>query len=524
MLLIWLIILVTALLVAWSAFNFATVVVIDEDDKAPPPITTFPDTGLRVSLPQHVDIEGNETECHRELTPCTSHADCGVCREMLAGCNTFDEPTKFVTNDGNEINIMPGESYCMALDRNSARSCNPAAGVWVLLAADDRLTLICSCLYPGVVTQIGMYEDCVTPVGCGDHGTLASVHTVPFKCECEEGYVSETAADGTTPYCRPLVFRDVMYSYFPRHPCPDGWVRADSEFLDEEYRRQFILGDVCVPNPCMYDPITGFSIPSAQIMAPNAINPRNPLDVWACSCSWVISNAYAVHVPNSMFTAAINANPLVPNACIAPFTRPPVNFLRFDIKFFWARDNLAYPDADVCVTLPSRNASFIHPRYHKAVYPGRPATDRLVFKFRSADVLLGPLNSDTAQGYLQSPWQNFFEAARWNTRGTSFCMQHGRGGCAPGDCLYGHNDTQVWFHEAFTPDRCFLTNSSRSNANRMVMAWDPPGRYRNGFPVTIYRDVTDRDRTVYSVLSHTITNNETALANVMTTFPFYSRN
>lgn len=218
-----------------------------------------------IEPPSEIVIEGNAHECHKELTPCTTHSDCNVCREGLANCQLFDEDTiiQFNNNDNddddNHVVIKKGEAYCLALNKERARSCNPHTGVWLLAETHNGFALLCSCLRPGLVTQLNMYEDCNVPVGCAPHGHVESINTNAIRCECDEGYVSDYNAATDTPYCRPRTVRDVMYDehFFPRAPCADGQVRLDHAGLNDFYRTQFRLGDICVVDPCSVDPISG---------------------------------------------------------------------------------------------------------------------------------------------------------------------------------------------------------------------------------------------------------------------------
>lgn len=160
-------------------------------------------------------IESNAHECHNNLTPCLTHADCDLCREGLANCQMFEEDTilNMRTDDGQEqeILIKAGESYCLALDRERARSCNPNTGVWMLAQTETGFTLLCSCLRPGLVTQLNMYEDCNIAVGCAPHGRIDNINNVSMQCVCDEGYVSDYNAETETPFCRPRTVRDVLY-------------------------------------------------------------------------------------------------------------------------------------------------------------------------------------------------------------------------------------------------------------------------------------------------------------------------
>jgi hypothetical protein len=209
-----------------------------------PVVATFDNSDVPlIQPPTEIVIDGNQYECHKQLTPCSTHQDCDICREGLANCQYFEDRTLItITHDDGEqqeFTIEPGESYCMALDRERARSCNPNTGVWILAESPVGYALLCSCLTPGLVTQLSLYHDCDIPVGCQPNGQIISINERPMRCSCEVGYVADFNADTQTPFCRPRRIRDVIQNseFFPQAPCPQGYIPIEHPGLDPEYLR-----------------------------------------------------------------------------------------------------------------------------------------------------------------------------------------------------------------------------------------------------------------------------------------------
>jgi len=316
-----------------------------------------------IAPPTEIIIEGNQHECHKTLTPCTTHMDCDLCREGLANCQYFDEKTlvKIVdpeTNDEIEFEIQPGESYCLALDRQRARSCNPNTGLWLLTKSENGFSLLCNCLTPGLVTQFNLYEDCNVSIGCQPNGFIRNINESPMQCQCNEGYISDYDDLTQTPLCRPETVRDVMYdtNFFERAPCSDGFVRVDHPALREEYRQIFILPDICVPDPCSIDPITGLRTSGRLVQLTERDQTFN-----YCQCP-IEKNLFSVYSPQSMIK---NSFELMSNACIMPFNTNIDNIGTIYYKNFWGRNFTSSSDDDVYAYTMKR---FVYPKYHSIVY------------------------------------------------------------------------------------------------------------------------------------------------------------
>ncbi|ACO53565.1 pif-1 [Euproctis pseudoconspersa nucleopolyhedrovirus] len=418
----------------------------------------FENEGVQlIDPPAEIVVEGNPHECHKSLTPCVTHADCDVCREGLANCQYFDEMTVMETRDADgdvvQHTIEPGESYCMALDRDRARSCNPHTGIWLLAEAAAGFSLLCHCLTPGLVTQLNMYEDCAVAVGCQPHGRIADLNESPLRCVCDDGYVADFDATTQTPYCRPRKVRDVVYdeSFFHRAPCDEGFVSIDHPALDETYRQELRLPDICVVDPCSVDPISGQRTGGRLRYYKN-----DAIEYKYCHCP-ISKQLFGVYSP---FPSMIGeSSSPVHNACLQPFNVSILNVHRIDYKFYWARADLDKSDDDVVAMVESRQLS--HDRYRKMAYsyleqhPNLIAVGFVLFKFSTAyDFFI------RADNFVFDDL-TLFEIYKYMPLSQSICFRPGpEGRCItvnPNSCIRRHNSAAVGFAETFTNSWCYLS-------------------------------------------------------------------
>nr|WUR10715.1 pif1 [Calliteara abietis nucleopolyhedrovirus] len=438
-----------------------------------------------IEPPSEIYIEGNTHECHKQLTPCTTHADCDICHEGLANCQYFENETVIVFHDADnqqiEFNIKPGESFCLALDRERARSCNPRTGLWLLAESATGFSLLCSCLTPGLVTQFNMYEDCDVAVGCQPFGRIADLNESPLRCVCDDGHVADYDESTRTPYCRPLSVRDVVYdeTYFSRAPCQDGFVRVDHPALDQMYRQEFRLPDICVVDPCSVDPISG------QRTAGRLEYVENDLGEFRfCNCP-ARDNVFGVYSPTLSMIGASSA--AVSNACIRPFASGNVSSRYVDYKFYWAHpDSTTRSDADVVARVwPETHLS--HERYRRIAYsyltlhPDVTVIGYSLFKFSTAYELIRPdAGNNNAPTFNLA--QHLYQRAG---RTAEPCFVPGDDGrCIVANsegCIRRHASGQVWTAETFTNSWCYL---SRESVNLRI--WSPATRYPRGrYPLAL---------------------------------------
>nr|AYU75306.1 pif-1 per os infectivity factor 1 [Spodoptera littoralis nucleopolyhedrovirus] len=353
-----------------------------EDEKADRDVVRLFDNSHvpYISPPTSIIVEGNTHECHKQLTPCSTHRDCDLCREAMANCQYFDEPVTLRLQDqfGEtvEYKIEPGESYCMALDRQRARRCNPNTGVWLLTESDVGFSLICSCTAPGLVTQVNMYEDCDVPVGCLPHGVVADINEKPIRCKCNSGFVSDFLPNTEIPYCRSQTFRDVLNdtNFVPVAPCPPNYIQVDHPGLPNSYAQYLRNRNACVPNPCAIDPITG--------ERHNGIIMYDDDNTW-CGCTSIIGIFPVYSSGGSMLRPS---NKTLVNSCIKPFTSYQPQFL---YKVFWARNEEDTADADIVANV---SPDEVNPEYrvmlfpmllggHDTLYDENWSMNKFIFKF-----------------------------------------------------------------------------------------------------------------------------------------------
>jgi|WetSurMetagenome_2_1015567.scaffolds.fasta_scaffold73651_1 hypothetical protein len=330
-------------------FHTTTMEVFYEQLMRPQTLTLYDNSNVpKLSPPDEIIIEENELVCHSTpLTPCFTNGECQLCREGRAACVLFEDHVTLELNDETTIDIVAGSRYCLALSSKQARSCNPHTGTWVMRQIDSsNFSLICHCDYPGLVTQTTVYEDCDVSVGCRPYGVIASVYETPMRCICDAGYVSEIAENGT-PYCRPMVLRDVRQNpeFFARPPCQDGFIESNHPALRSTYHQQIGV-TVCIPDPCSIDPVTGLTTGGrVYYEPPDGDTPA----VVMCACSHDY-NIFPVFSLTSMLNQSSNTYQL-PNYCIQP-TQISRQFVHADMKFFWARDNPT-ADADIIMQMNS---------------------------------------------------------------------------------------------------------------------------------------------------------------------------
>ncbi|QAT90319.1 PIF-1 [Spodoptera exempta nucleopolyhedrovirus] len=420
---IFLLLLIFLVLIIFIIYNQITLLQYEQKDYLPP-IAIFDTSQIPlIDPPSEIIIEGNPYECHKQLTPCTTHQDCDICREGLANCQYFDEKT-IVTliNDNNEeekLTILPGESYCLALDRERARSCNPNTGVWLLAESPVGFSLLCSCLTPGLVTQLSLYDDCNIPIGCQPHGQIISINETPMRCSCDLGFVADFDVTTQTPYCRSRRIRDVIQNpeFFPLAPCPAGFVRIEDENLDPEYLRMTNARNVCVIDPCSVDPVSGVNTHGRL-----STYVYNDERIAYCHCP-AIHLSFGVYSEQSMLK---RGSVRTVNACIKP-----VNFINFDhhsrYSYFWGDDDKEHFSNDNIRLTFSSYLSLSSLRYFRMVYTYE---NYLYVKFSPSYT---PNIGDTSSNQNNT----FFEFLRYN-QGSSPCISYRNLGChmaAVNSCL-----------------------------------------------------------------------------------------
>ncbi|AKN80682.1 Per os infectivity factor 1 [Perigonia lusca single nucleopolyhedrovirus] len=489
-----------------------------------------------IDPPTEIIIENNTHECHKQLTPCTTHSDCDLCREGLANCQYFDQTTiiRIPNENGQddiELTIHPGESYCMALDRQRARSCNPNTGIWVLTqSSEGYFSLLCNCLTPGLVTQLNLYEDCNVAVGCAPNGRILDINQTPFQCVCDEGYVADYNNQTETPFCRPKTIRDIIYdqTFFHRAPCEDGFVRVDHPALDDSYRQQLRLGDICVVDPCSIDPINNQRTNGRLVYMKDE---QTGAEYKYCNCPFA---SRLLSVYNSTLGMLGFSSGNVVNACIQPFATNFFSIPRIDYKNFWARSDTLMSDDEVIaivnpVNMTPAYRSILFPVITEHPYISNAVGNYFIFKVSTAYTPID-VNIWVSPNVNHSLFMNYFN---FSERITAPCVYPGEGRCItvnPNYCVRRHNNYQVTTAETFTNSWCYF-----SRDNRHVRIWSRATRYPLGrCPIAfVINGLFSLDS---SEIEHTTLNlvlidrlaagqeNQQALTNILATFPNYSVN
>ncbi|AVA31128.1 pif1 [Oxyplax ochracea nucleopolyhedrovirus] len=474
--------------------------------------------------PNEIIVESNTHECHNVLTPCLTHSDCNLCREGLANCQLFDEDTVIKLNEQHEVLIQAGESYCLALDRERARTCNPNTGVWLLAKTETGFALICNCLRPGLVTQLNIYEDCNFSVGCEPHGHIENINSNPITCVCNEGYVSDYNLETETPFCRPQTVRDVMYdeNFFPRAPCADGQVRLDHPALNNVYRSHFRLGDICVVDPCSVDPVSGARTSGRLFYDSEA-------KIGGCKCP-IDAGLLPVYNRHTALTGMVQTGDrLAPNACLQPFNVHMLSLQHVDYKFFWGRsDHNDTADADLIFQVFANQLN--HKKYESILYPlldTHPDSPQIITAGLS--LLKISISYDVAltNGDVNPSIFQLFKEKERNVNEPA-CFFPGIGRCIVSNadsCIRRHAAAQVWTAETFTNSWCVL-----SRENSSIKIWSRATRYPRGeAPIALrlrgFFFNNERERnTIRTVMAENVVENNQidALTQIVETFPNYS--
>ncbi|AGC36345.1 PIF-1 protein [Chrysodeixis chalcites SNPV TF1-A] len=466
---------VILILIVLLLTNYISVLVY-ADEPVLYPLERFDNSNVPlIEPPSEIILEDNPVSCHSQLTPCTSHQDCDICREGLANCQYFDEPTKITMNDI-EYTIQPGESYCMALNRERARACNPNTGVWILTRNEIGYSLLCNCTSPGLVTQLNLYSDCNVPVGCQPNGRILNINESPMRCVCDEGFISELDTQTQTPFCRPMRVRDTDYrTFFEQAPCRDGFVSIEHPGLDPIYRQTLRLTSICVVDPCSIDPITGRRTTGRLQYFKND---QDGTELSFCNCPiednlFGIASGGASMLRQSRLNRRDNIS--IVNSCIQPFNIPIDALHEIQYKFFWGRSDNLLSDDDIFAHVTRHNLS--HVRYHRLLQP-IPNSILSTIKF---SIAYSPHEIFVDSSLKDSIYVRFLKLAR---RTTQPCFYPGRGRCIvhqPDLCIRRHGTVQVGTAETFTNSWCYF-----SREGGWIKIWSPATRYPRGqFPVAL---------------------------------------
>nr|QKO28913.1 PIF-2 [Spodoptera exigua multiple nucleopolyhedrovirus] len=460
-----------------------------------PIVQTFDNSNVPlIEPPTEIIIEGNQYECHKQLTPCSTHQDCDICREGLANCQYFDDKTLItITHDDGEkqeFTIEPGESYCMALDRERARSCNPNTGVWILAESPVGYSLLCSCLTPGLVTQLSLYHDCDIPVGCQPHGQIVSINERPMRCSCEVGYVADFNADTQTPFCRTRRIRDVIQNseFFPHAPCPLGYIPIEHPGLDPEYLRMTNARNVCVIDPCSVDPVSGQRHEGYLVSYTYEDRERH-----FCNCP-VDDGLFGVYSDRP--TMVRPSSERLVNACLKPFNVHISAIPVIEYKWFWGHIDLFVSDDDIVAFVDRNRVS--SSRYHRMMFPILKPHPHIPWDISGILLIMKFSSAFTPVFDVPPTMQNTY--TRYYLQNYTLCFYPGlEGRCIVNgymNCIRRHGVVQVNTAERFSDKQCIL-----SRDGRWIRVWHQPQVYRSGrFPVALYVSVKfvysgDRDHT-----------------------------
>ncbi|AAQ21662.1 unknown [Cryptophlebia leucotreta granulovirus] len=491
-----------------------------------------------INPPKEIIINENNLSCHKIPTPCTSNADCQLCLEGLASCQLFNDRVILEISANQQMIVEPGDRLCLAIDNRSARSCNPNTGTWMLRQIDnENMALICHCDMPGLVTQLNIYDDCTIPVGCKPHGVIDNINSLPLVCSCQNGYVPEIS-DTNTPYCRPKVIRDVVLdlNYFHRPPCRDGFLPAEHPVFDQIYRRQ-IGANVCLPDPCSIDPLTGVKHEGRVLYEADGGADGGPLVM--CRCN-IADNLYPVYSPASMLnTVYTEFDREIANTCIKPLNVDRRE-IRSDLKVFWGRSNLK-SDADIVFQV---NEDHVQKPYRILLYrriKEHPTVDlntSFILKFQLCSAYTKSAVNSNQRDVFQGYWQ-----LNHNRINNNNCALPGIGlcrsiqSCGNISCTY-HPCIENVVANSFR-NSCFFFKSNRRYEDvgniSQICIWNSPNYYDdNNVPVTFYLNAlgatdggygTANDvRTLYFTNSmNTVPQSEyNSLKQILSTYPFYS--
>ncbi|AJK91730.1 pif-1 [Spodoptera frugiperda granulovirus] len=489
--------------------------------------------------PEVIIIESNELSCHETLTECRTDAQCQLCQEALAKCYTFQDTVILELPNGDSQTMRPGDSYCLALDSKRARSCNPHTGTWVMRQVDTtNYAIICHCDFPGLVIQATIYDDCDIEVGCRPNGHIANLYETPLTCACDTGYHPDRNEHG--PFCRPTVVRDMQNNpaFFHRPPCRNGYITNRHPGLHETIQRLFMF-EVCIPDPCRIDPVTGQWHEGGNLEIFPGEAPDGT-DIVMCYCS-IEQSLYPVYSPQSIVDARYGRNdPINANACIQPLTIDQ-NQLRTDLKVFWGQNSFK-SNADMVI---QTNFSSVKERYRRLLRnrtTAHPVQIEInvsnILKFQITSVYFTTAAARNARDIYQMYWAYNYLRTHQNhcpIAGLGQC----RRGCNAGNVSVSCSDCINSTVASNYNSQCFFVrDSTRSIANFGTFgqicsahnAWYYPAGLA---PICFYltgRFATDWQirnayRTIQLVHVHDALQNPTydAANSVLDSYPWYRR-
>ncbi len=309
-------------------------------------------------------------------------------------------------------------------------------------------------------------------------------------------------------------------TFFPRAPCPDGFVRLDHPALHESYRQELRLGDICVVDPCSVDPISGQRIPGTLAYFKN-----DSVELKFCHCPAIL-NLFGVYSEGLSMLGVSNPSRVV-NACLQPFNVILPQLRHIEYKLFWGRTDNQLSDEDIVAYVSRRQ---LNARYDQVLYPvlERHPDHSDIIPFSMYIVKFSTSFTPREQGsnhFVNNIYGQYIVMER---RINNPCFTPGEGRCItvnPNGCIRRHNNAAVGSAEFFGNDWCYFSREG----DRLTI-WSPPLRYPTGqFPVAFrcnmlfVLNVTNSEYTVMlMVFADKVTRNYTQLAQVLSTFSNYS--
>lgn len=146
----------------------------------------------------------------QKLIPCFSDVECLNCKDYKLDCNSFDTQT-IISFDDQQV-LVPKGNYCTssAISKIKPINCNIHTGRLVVVQTTTGYEFICKCIYPWLLTQKTLHDDCDVEVGC-KNGTLNLNEQDPLNstCSCKEWFRPITDKE-KGPSCKPWSIKESL--------------------------------------------------------------------------------------------------------------------------------------------------------------------------------------------------------------------------------------------------------------------------------------------------------------------------
>lgn len=201
---------------------------------------------------------------------------CFRCKQPLYTCRAITtETTIHDENTGRTLYTLmptkPGRGICSRIegDLNGVLCSRPNGGRMLLTdIGDGRFVYQCVCLQPDYFTKTTRFGNCTTFVGCAGGGqmdeSIGWSDVTQIRCKCPTGRKEYRHPVTLRSTC----IRQTVFEVSTDWPPSGNYALAD-RFIDAGYlervRNGLGVDRIYLPNPCLYDALTGDRITSSLV-------------------------------------------------------------------------------------------------------------------------------------------------------------------------------------------------------------------------------------------------------------------